>query len=857
MKKHLLTLCSILLLMTACKSVPETKNLQTGKLQTGSLPFIELTKSSAVRIVIPAEHANPGIETFLQQCANVIRRGLKETLGIDAPVEVEGKRNAFEGHTFFLGNTQAIRSIGFEPATFENFDAVIATRGNDIFIAGNDRHRFGKPEAVRGSNQCVLGTVTGTVRFVEKYLNGRFLLPGSVGLDFEECAKLSVPANFTWRISPRIIMGGGRYNELFYDYSNSNPGYGGIHLYGGHSYYTAVPAKEYAQSHPEYFAWRDGKRSSLGNHLCISNPDVQELIYKEMLSKLDGGAEAVELAQTDGFTPCLCDQCKAYGNTDDYGEKLWILHRSMAERLLKERPGKKVVIICYPPNSEPPKSFSEFPANTMIELCRYSDEFFNEWKKVKVPGGFLTYIYNWGDYQVTGYTPKLPPSYIAAQARTFAANGVKGVYRCGCGELCGLEGPVYYLYGKMLEDPSLNVEALLKEYYARAYYESAAPMRTFFDTLHRALEFMSWNKENRYFSNQRNVFSALYPPDVMETLEKNLARAEKQATQEKVKARLLLVRKEFDYLKSIVDVVRLYQAYRTAPSWETFDLLAQKIDTRNALIASMLGKNGRAARLSEFPEVRFFDGASKAYLADNGRSATLGAPFNWNTAFLKEKGILPGTTAKKLTVKRIKGDAVFNDFATGVWEALPWEELGGIQLGPIVEKTRFKAAYDDKNFYLAFVSDLDPKKTFNSLGKDGPCWRNDCIEILLDPAGDRQSFYHVIYTPAEESRYDEAFGFITDPLHPLYNKNDPSWDGDWSYSCRREGGKWYSLFTVPFEALKTQVPKPGNTWTLNVGRESRIIGGSGNEVPELSLWSPNLENAGFHDRETFGEAVFE
>ena len=56
-----------------------------------------------------------------------------------------------------------------------------------------------------------------------------------------------------------------------------------------------------------------------------------------MLSKLDEGAEAVELAQTDGFTPCLCVNCKAFGNTgDDYGEKIWIraLRRYAAEHML-------------------------------------------------------------------------------------------------------------------------------------------------------------------------------------------------------------------------------------------------------------------------------------------------------------------------------------------------------------------------------------------------------------------------------------------------------------------------------------------------------------------------------------------
>ncbi|MBE6370535.1 MAG: DUF4838 domain-containing protein [Lentisphaerae bacterium] len=844
--KKLLFLLGCALLLAGCRNVPETASP------------IELKKDSSVRIVIPAEHATRGIEGFLRQCAGIVRRGLKETVGINASIEVEGRKSGFSGTTIYLGNTQAIRRIGIFPAEFQNFDAVIATRGNDIFIAGCDRHRFGKKVPVRHSSTCVLGTVTGTVRFTETFLNGRFLIPGPNGLDFQACKSVSVPGGLTWKITPRLIMGSGRFSEVFYDYSNSSPGYGRIHLYGGHSYYNAVPAKKYAATHPEYFTSRDGKRSPLGNHLCISNPEVQELIYKEMLSKLDGGADAVELGQTDGFNPCCCDQCKAYGGVgDDYGEKIWILHRSLAERLMKDRPGKKVIIICYPPNSTPPKTFSAFPANTMVELCKYTDEVFADWKKIEVPGGFLTYIYNWGNYHITGFTPKRPPSFLARQARTFAANGVKGIYRCGFGELCGLEGPGYYVYGKTLEDPKRSCESLLNEYYTRSFHESAAPMRTFFNTLHHALELFPWIMDKAYLTSQRNVLSALYPPDVMETLEKNLVRAEKMARQPKVKARLLLVRKEFDYLKSIVDVIRMYQAYRTVPSWSTFDLLAQKIDARNALIDSMLDKNGRVPRLKEFPDVRFFDGATRAHLADNGRSSTLGAPFNWDTGLLKAKKILPGTTSRKMTVRKISGKPVFNDFTSGVWKNLKWEELGGIQLGPIVEKTRFKAAYDNENFYLAVVSDLDPKKKFLPLGQDGPCWRNDCIEILIDPKGDRQSFYHMIYTPVAESRFDEAYGLITDPLHPLYQKTDASWNGNWSYRCRREGGKWYSLFTMPFKTLNVPAPRPGTSWTLNVGRESRIIGGSGNEMPELSLWSPNLENAGFHDPEAFGEAVFE
>ena len=844
MKKLLCLFCGLLLLAGY-------------RIGAESISPIELNSSCSVRIVIPSEHANQGIEPFLRQCADLIRRGLAETLNVDATVEVEGKERSFEGHTIFLGRTEAIRKIGLDPVGFEERGAVVASREGNIFIAGLDCQRFGRPGPVRGSADCVLGTVTGTVCFVERFLNGRFLLPGPNGLDFVKSASVMIPENLTWRITPRIVMGAGRNNELFYDYSSAVPGPGKFYLYGGHSYYGAVPEKRYAESHPEYFVFCSGKRSAHGNHLCISNPEVQELIYKEMLRHLDAGAEVVELGQTDGFIPCLCDECKAFGGTgDDYGEKIWILHRSLAERLMKDRPGKKVLILCYPPNFEPPKSFTDFPANTMIELCKYSDEVFDAWKKIDVPGGFLIYIYNWGDYQISGYTPKHTPAFVAKQAKTFAANSVKGVYRCGFGELFGMEGPVYYVYGKMLEEPELNLETLLRDYYERAYHESAVPMRAFFDALHKALDL--GEKGGACFSSPVNFFGAIYPPDVMEKLEKDLLRAEKLAVQPKVKARLNLVRKEFDYLKSIMDVIRMYQAYRTVPSWTTFDLLAQKIDARNALVDSMLNEKGRVHRLKEFPSVRFFDDASRTMLKDNGcLSAPLGAPFNWTMRFLKEKEILPGMSMKRMTVTKLSGAPEFNDFESGAWKDLKWEELGGIQLGPIGEKTRFKAAWDNENFYMALVSDLDPKKKFHPLGKDAPCWRDDCIEILLDPKGDRQSYYHMIYTPADESTYDDAFGFITDPLHPLYGKADPSWNGQWSYLCRRENGKWFSLFTVPFATLKTPVPKPGTMWTLNVGRESRPAGGNSLGDPELSTWSPNLENAKFGDSGAFGEAVFQ
>ena len=130
----------------------------------------------------------------------------------------------------------------------------------------------------------------------------------------------------------------------------------------------------------------------------------------------------------------------------------------------------------------------------------------------------------------------------------------------------------------------------------------------------------------------------------------------------------------------------------------------------------------------------------------------------------------------------------------------------------------------------------------------------DSIELMLDPAGSRENYYHIMCNPVENSRYDAAIGFITDPLDPRYGKDDASWNGKWSYQTHRANGVWRILFTIPYKELKTPVPQAGSVWCGNIGRESFTSGG---DQPELALWSPNLETFSFHDKNTFGEFIFE
>jgi hypothetical protein len=147
---------------------------------------------------------------------------------------------------------------------------------------------------------------------------------------------------------------------------------------------------------------------------------------------------------------------------------------------------------------------------------------------------------------------------------------------------------------------------------------------------------------------------------------------------------------------------------------------------------------------------------------------------------------------------------------------------------------------------------LDPQK------RDGSIWNMDCAEILLDPECGGTKFLHFIIAPAKDSSYDARKGYITDSVHPLYGKDDPSWNPDWTcaFKVDPEKKEWTIEAQIPFASLDLATPTPGARWKANFGRE-RYAGLKGGNDPELFLWSPNELGTGFCEPLNFGDLYFE
>lgn len=830
-----------------------------------------ITAKSACQIVLPDEHADKQTGVYLERTARLLQKGFRETLGADFPVVTESRMDK-KLPAIYLGKTRAIRALGFDLARFRNFESVILERGKDIYIGGNDHENYEKTQHPANLRNFILGTVKGTTTFMEDYLRTRFLMPGETGTDFARLDAVRVPKNLTRTVDPKLVSSIASFFDLFYNYATNIFGRNQTEFYGGHSYYDAVPKEKYAKTHPEYFILSAaGSRDPSSNGLCITHPEVQDLMVREALKQFDRGAEIVVLSQTDGFVLCRCKNCLAYGNTSDPGEKLWILHRNLAERIGRLRPGKVVMICSYFPNWEPPKSFHEFPENVAILLCQTFPPMLpilEKWKNYKVPHGFMIYTYTGGNYNAPGYTVQRTPKFCKQYIQLFFRKSdldIKGIFRCSFrGENFGLEGPVYYIFGKLLENPDADEEQILQEYCDRAFHEAAPYMKTFYDNLYERVQLFSQAEAFGAFmpgqwlplTNGRSLLPAMFPPDLLEIMETNLSRAEAVAKQPKVKKRLELVRVQFEYTKNLVDILLFYNIFRRQPTWENFNRLAPLIEKRNAMIDSWYDAGEKMKKFPGWPEIPFMGNDPKALLMQNGRlSAAIGAPLAWDVKLMRKHGVLPGTR-KSLKIRPIGPGKPSLDPDSSAWKEIPWHELTGSQFCEKLIESRFKIACDDENLWFLVETGLPDKFVVKPVGHDTAVWYNEAVDLMIDPTGTRTVYYHLIYNPVADSYYDAAYGLVHDPLDPRLGTYDVSWNGQWEYVNSRKSGKWLSLVRIPFRTLNVKRPEKGDLWTLNIGREHYPTQ-EPKKVGHFQLWSPNLESDTFHDRNAFGEAVFE
>ena len=262
-----------------------------------------------------------------------------------------------------------------------------------------------------------------------------------------------------------------------------------------HDCYDYLSPDDYFADHPEYFSEKDGIRvTSYDNreaYLCLSNPDVFEIVKNSLAKKIEENPDVMYWDFSGNDNPslagCQCEKCraadKAAGGTG-MGTLLPFLNK-----LAKAFPDKYISTLAYLHTLKAPKNMKAEP-NVVIKLCSMpgdqasayldgananSAEFkaqVEEWSKI------TDKIVVW-DYVVNFAHLLMPFPNFAVQAKNqqfYEENKIIGVFHQASrekgGEFASLRA--YVLSRLMWEGRQTDVAGCVSKYVA-AYYGAAAP----------------------------------------------------------------------------------------------------------------------------------------------------------------------------------------------------------------------------------------------------------------------------------------------------------------------------------------------------------------------------------------------
>jgi len=162
------------------------------------------------------------------------------------------------------------------------------------------------------------------------------------------------------------------------------------------------------------------------------------------------------------------------------------------------------------------------------------------------------------------------------------------------------------------------------------------------------------------------------------------------------------------------------------------------------------------------------------------------------------------------------------------------------------QSTSLHAGWNESALFLSFdCQDAHLRATCTE--RDGPLWKEDVVEVFLDPAGDGLAYYEIELNP------------LNTVCDLLLRQNRSGWRKDFRWNCeglkhevvRHEKG-WRASLRIPFLSIAPAAPRPGDQWRANFCRIDYSAEGS---ERELSAWAPTWD-ATFHRIERFGRIEF-
>ena len=332
-----------------------------------------------------------------------------------------------------------------------------------------------------------------------------------------------------------------------------------------HSFHDLVSEELYFESHPEYFALVDGKRSA--KQLCLTNPDVLEISTATVKRWMREHPECrvFSVAQNDVEVYCDCQECRRVHEREGSPAGSVILFvNEIAKRAEEERAGTLIHTFAYQYSRKAPK-YARPRENVIVRLCNIECEWQEPFEAVALrePDGksaeFLENIREWSeicqrlyvwDYAVnfSNYLQPFPCFYsMAENIRYYKRHNVKGILQEGnfsYGGGAALDDLKSYLISQLLWNADTDEQKVIDEFCEHVYGRGAPYVKEYIKLMSEAVK-----------GHRMTLFD--YPDaeylneELLDKADRLFAQAEDAAESEEIRKRISRERLSMKYTKIV------------------------------------------------------------------------------------------------------------------------------------------------------------------------------------------------------------------------------------------------------------------------------------------------------------------
>ncbi len=511
-------------------------------------------------VVVPED-----ADSDLIRAAREIAASSEKLCGVPLPVRNDGA--AVEGTAVYLGQCEPslpadLPQIPGRLLSERREAFALRVRDGSIFLAGRT------PASVRYA----------ALAFVEQHMGIRWFAPGELWEHVPEGqqGELSVHVADTTVIPdrPLRILSGHRWYDSWSTWiwrnrasSESTP------VRGDKStrMHAAFPVDEYGDTHPEYYPLIDGERyipepGELDRHErfwpCTSNPEVVQVMANYIRQWFAERPQTLSfsMALDDVTKVCECDDCRALdppGAFDrrEFSDRYYSFVNAVAREISRTHPDRYLGVLIYRQFRQPPRTVPRIESNVYGFITQNCATWWDpeaeaadrkltrEWAE-RLEQPLVRYEY----YGLGTFTPRFYPHSLDRQMKFDTRMGFEGQYT----EMYTFlphTAPMIWAFSKLMWDSSLEIDALLDEFYECMFGEASETMAEYYSLLERAWNAPRPGRESAMLAVNRNVAQqclAISPEQIWQGL-RLLDRAEEQAGDPRVVERIEIVRAALRY----------------------------------------------------------------------------------------------------------------------------------------------------------------------------------------------------------------------------------------------------------------------------------------------------------------------